>query len=346
MLPSSAPDLLELELLDSIAELGSLGQAAARHRMSQPAVSQRMSHLERNLGIKVLHRSRTGTTLTPAGERVAELARRVLADVRALMAESAAVAAEEGSRLRVAASLTVADYLLPGWLSALRRESPDVAMTVEVSNSDQVLGRVRDNGVDVGFVEGGPPDLTGLSTYTVRADHLVLVVHPAHPWASRAVGVAAAELAAADLIARERGSGTRQVLDQALALWGGAHPWLELGSTASILAAARRGQGPAVLSALAVVEDVDAGRLALVQTEGIDLSRPLRAVWSAVRPLPPLARHLLQLACSVKHSLSGRLEYQLVEGVGVAVAVVQDLVSLCVGADGQAEQRPGRLIPG
>jgi DNA-binding transcriptional LysR family regulator len=126
----------------------------------------------------------------------------------------------------------------------------------------------------------------------------VVVVDPAHPWARRESAVSGAELASADLIVREPGSGTREVLDQALSSWGGAHSWLELGSTASILAAARRGEGPAVLSALAVAEDVDLGRLVPVRTEGLDLTRSLRAVWPSDRPLAPLAGRLLNVAIS------------------------------------------------
>lgn len=302
MTSSSAPDLIALELLDSIADLGSLGRAASRHGMSQPAVSQRMTQLERTLGLRLLSRSRAGTTLTPAGEQVAALARRVLAEMRGLMAGVTALAAEEDARLRVAASLTVAEYLLPGWLSALHRESPDVVLAVAVSNSSQVLAQVRDGSADVGFVEGNRARQDGLAVATVRSDRLVVVVHPGHPWARRPDPVTGAELAAADLIVREPGSGTRQVLDGALSSWGGAQSWLELGSTATILAAARRGEGPAVLSALAVAEDVDAGRLVPVQVDGIDLSRALRAVWPSERPLAPLARRLLNLA-SHKHSL-------------------------------------------
>ena len=125
MLPPSTPDLTTLDLLDSIAESGSLGRAAARHGMSQPAVSMRMSQLERSLGVSLLQRSPAGTRLTPAGERVVALGRRVLGEVQAMMTGVAALVAEEGSHLRVAASLTVAEYLLPGWLSALHRESPE-----------------------------------------------------------------------------------------------------------------------------------------------------------------------------------------------------------------------------
>jgi len=319
MLPSSAPDLIELELLDSIAELGSLGRAAARHGMSQPAVSQRMTQLERKLAVTLLQRSRAGTSLTPAGERIAVPARRVLREAHALMAGVAAVVAEEGGHLRVAASLTVAEYLLPGWLSALHRESPSVSLAVEVTNSSKVLARVREASTDVGFVEGHENRLSGMATMVVRSDHLVVVVDPGHPWARRAAAVAAAELAAADLIVREPGSGTREVLDQALSSWGGARSWLELGSTAAILAAARRGEAPAVLSALAVAVDVDAGRLIVVATDGVDLSRALRAVWPAGRPLAPLARRLLNLA-SHKNSLCPHRELGATRPAGRTIA--------------------------
>jgi DNA-binding transcriptional LysR family regulator len=302
MLSSSMPDLITLELLDSIAELGSLGRAAARHRMSQPAVSQRMTQLERNLGVTLLQRSRAGTSLTPAGERITALARRVLSEAHALMAGVAAVVAEEGNHLRVAASLTVAEYLLPGWLSALHTESPSVILALEVANSSRVLARVREASADVGFVEGDDKPPEGMSAVVVRSDRLVVVVGPGHPWAHRGSAVGGAELATADLIVREPGSGTREVLDRALRPWGGAHSSLELGSTASILAAARRGEAAAVLSALAVAQDVDAGRLVPVPTDGVDLSRALRAVWPANRPLAPLGRRLLNLA-SAKPSL-------------------------------------------
>jgi DNA-binding transcriptional LysR family regulator len=298
VLPSATPDLVTLNLLDSVAELGSLGQVADRHQMSQPAVSMRMRQLERQLGLTLLQRGPTGTRLTPAGERMAAQARRVLAEVRTLMAGAQALVAEQGSQLRVAASLTVAEHLLPGWIAALHQESPDVILAVEVTNSAKVLARVGDGNADVGFVEGNEPALGKMSTVVVRSDRLVVVVDTAHPWARRQTAIRGPELAKAELIMRELGSGTREVLDNALSPWGGPRSRLELGSTASILAAARRGEGPAVLSALAVAEDISAGRLVAVRTEDIDLTRSLRAVWLKSRPLPPLARRLLNVAVS------------------------------------------------
>lgn len=296
MLPPSTPDLFALDLLDSIAETGSLGQAAARHRMSQPAVSMRMRQLERRLGLVLLVRNPAGTRLTPAGERVVALSRRVLAEAQAMMTGVETLVAAESSHLRVSASLTVAEYLLPGWLGALQRESPDVVLSVEVTNSAKVLARVRDGLADVGFVEGHEEGLTGLNAVAVRSDRLVVVVGPGHPWAGRRSAVTGAELAATELIVREAGSGTREILADGLAPWGGIRSRLELGSTAAILDAARHGEGPAVLSALAVAADVEAGRLVAVPAEGIHLARVLRAVWPEGRPLAPLARRLLNVA--------------------------------------------------
>jgi DNA-binding transcriptional LysR family regulator len=298
MLPPGTPDLAALDLLNSVAELGSLGQAAARHRMSQPAVSMRMRQLERALGVRLLRRSPAGTRLTPAGERVVALSRRVLGEARALMAGAAALAGEENSRLRVAASLTVAEHLLPGWLAALHQEAPQVALAVEVTNSANVLARVRDGQADVGFVEGHEQRLPGMETAAIRGDRLVVVVDPAHPWARRGSPVSGAELAATDLIVREPGSGTRAVLEAALAPWGGLRSRLELGSTAAILAAAGRGEGPAVLSVLAATAEIAAGRLVAVPARGVDLTRSLRAVWPAGTGLAPAARRLLTVATS------------------------------------------------
>ncbi len=298
MLPPSTPDLIALDLLDSIAELGSLGQAATAHAISQPAVSMRMSQLERRLGLSLLTRSPAGTKLTPAGERVVTLSRRVLAEARAMMTGIQALVAAESSHLRVAASLTVAEHLLPGWLAALHSESPDVVLSVEVTNSAKVLDRVREGLADVGFVEGHEHRLPGLSTAPVRSDRLVVVVDPQHPWARRVAPLTGPELAATELIVRETGSGTREILADGLAPFGGIRSRLELGSSAAILAAARRGEGPAVLSALAVAADVDAGHLVTVDTEGIGLTRVLRAVWPQDRPLVPLAERLLNLAAS------------------------------------------------
>lgn len=291
-----AVELVELELLVAVAETGSLGRAAGRYGLSQPAVSMRMTALERRLGLRLLRRDSSGTTLTAIGTEIVVAARRVLAAAEDLGALAGRHRDEDHSRLRLAASFTVAEHLLPTWIGLLQEDAPNLSLTLEVLNSSRVLTAVAEHRADVGFIEGVDRELPGLSSTTVDVDALVVVVCPGHPWATRRDALTAAELARSELVVRERGSGTREVLDAALRDWGGARARLELGSSAAVLAAARRGDGPTVISDLAASDDIAAGHLVAVPTEGIDLARRLRAVWPRDVGLGPLAARLLTTA--------------------------------------------------
>ncbi|MFE5078104.1 LysR substrate-binding domain-containing protein, partial [Streptomyces halstedii] len=155
--------------------------------------------------------------------------------------------------------------------------------------------RLLSGEADLGFVEGlSVPE--GLDGTVIAHDRLVVVVAPAHPWARRRTQVTPGELAATPLILREHGSGTRQVLDAALAVHGGlARPLLELSSTTAVKGAAESGAGPCVLSELALDEELSARRLVEIPVAGVRLRRQLRAVWPAGhRPTGP-ARDLLSL---------------------------------------------------
>ncbi|MHB1597649.1 MAG: LysR family transcriptional regulator [Acidimicrobiales bacterium] len=298
VLPHDTPELAALDLLCSVARLGSLGQVAQRHHVSQPAVSMRMSQLERGLGLHLLDRDRSGTRLTPDGERVVAWSQRVVGEAEAMMAAVEGLRAQRRSRLRVAASFTVADQLVPGWLATLDGAMPDLSVTVEVSNSAGVLERVTDGSVDLGFVEGKLEPPAAVATVAVRDDRLAVVTDPTHPWARRGAAVTGDELARTELVVREHGSGTREVLETALAPFGGLRTRLELGSTEAILAAARSGRGPVVVSLLAVASDLAAGRLVEIATVDLDLGRVLRGTWLVERGLSPLAKRLLEIAGS------------------------------------------------
>jgi DNA-binding transcriptional LysR family regulator len=152
-----------------------------------------------------------------------------------------------------------------------------------------VLARVSDGRADLGFVEG-PNVPRSLRSKTVGHDRLVLVVPPGHPWARRRA-VTPAELAATPLVSREEGSGTREVLAAALVRSLGpgaaqAPAALSLSTTSAIRAAVLAGAAPAVLSRLSVGDDLAAGRLVHVEVTGLDLRRPLRAVWRGSAGLP------------------------------------------------------------
>src|SRR4051812_21456544 len=135
------PDLGALELLLAVARLGSLGRAARELGITQPAASSRIRAMERRLGVALVDRSPRGSRLTGPGALVTDWARRVVEAAEAFDAGVHALRDRRDSRLRVAASMTIAEYLLPGWLIALRTLRPDTAVSLLAGNTAAVAGR-------------------------------------------------------------------------------------------------------------------------------------------------------------------------------------------------------------
>ncbi len=162
-------------------------------------------------------------------------------------------------------------------------------------NSQDVLAGVRSGAYAVGFVES-PGVPSGLHKAVVGRDELVVVVDPSHPWRRRRRPVTADELAATPLVVREAGSGTRTALETALAGHEIAAPAMALTSNAAVRVSVMSGAGPAVLSTLAVDAALRSGELHRVAVTGLDLTRPLRAVWSGPRRLDGPAGELVQVA--------------------------------------------------
>jgi DNA-binding transcriptional LysR family regulator len=172
-------------------------------------------------------------------------------------------------------------------------------------NSGTVIAQVTEGTADIGFTEG-PHRPAGLRSRVIGHDRLAVVVAPGHPWARRRRPVTAAELDATPLVGREGGSGTRDTLSAALAAQLGqgtpqAPAALSVSTAAAVRAAVLAGAAPAVISELAVADDLAAGRLIRIQVPELDLRRTLHAVWNGTRDPPAGAARDL-----ITHILSGR----------------------------------------
>lgn len=296
-MPLSArmPELAAFEVLLAIARTGSLGAAGRELGLTQQAVSSRLASIESQTGVRLVQRSPRGSQLTAAGAVVAEWADQLLDVAGRVDAGLASLRSESHSRITVAASLTIAEQLMPRWLVSLQADAgrrgvaaPQVILTA--ANSDQVIAAVHDGSADLGFIES-PGAPTGLRSRVIAHDELVTVVPPEHKWARRSAPVTPAELNDTPLVSRESGSGTREALTAALRTKLGvtsrqAAPAIELSSAAAMRAAVLAGAGPAVMSRLAVEDDLTLGRLREVQLTELDLRRELRAIWSGGRTPP------------------------------------------------------------
>lgn len=296
MSPVPGPrELPHLETFARAAERGSFTDAAADLGVSQAAVSQRIAALERALRVSLFDRRAGRIALTRAGERLYDLARRIL-DLHAEARESlSGLRPLRAGDLSIAASSVPAECYLPARLSAFRATWPDVHVRASVGDSSSVVKEVAKGLASLGLV-GRKAEGPDLESEAIGTDTLVLILAPGHPLASR-TGLSLAALSGEPLVLREPGSGTRCALRKGLERAGSSLDAmtisLELGSNAAIKDAVKRGLGASFVSRPTVERELAAGELVSVPVRGLLLTRSLYAVHHRRRPLPPAASAFL-----------------------------------------------------
>lgn len=303
------PDIDALELLSAAVRYGSISQAARECGMSQQSASARLRSVERQLGMELFLRTPRGVVPTPEGEAVASWAADVLAGAERFLAGIETLRDERRRELTVAASQTVAAHMVPAWLVVLRERQvragrTPTAVRLLTANSVEVTEMLRTATADLGFIESSTvPE--GLSHTTVGVDPLALVVAPSHPWAARG-RLGLADVADTALVAREQGSGTRQTWEDAVRERLGrdaAEPAVVLPTSAAVRLAVAEGLAPALLSRLAVADDIRLGRLAEVPLAGPPVARPITALWrGGARDLTSTSRELVEIAAGAHAS--------------------------------------------
>ena len=263
--------LRQLAIFTAIADTGSTSAAGERIALSQSATSGALKELETLLGAQLFDRIGKRLLLNDSGRAVLPQARALLGAAQDL--ENLFGGAEAATtRLRVAASTTIGNYLLPALVASFQCDWPATAIEIDIGNTREVAASVARLEVDLGLIEG-PCHEPDLRVMPWREDELVIVCSAGHPL-RREAPVPMADLRAARWLQREPGSGTREAVEHALLphlhhLEGG----MQLGSTEAIKQAAAEGMGLACLSACAVEDLVTLGRLVVLRTALPRLSR-------------------------------------------------------------------------
>lgn len=285
-------DLDHLRTFLVVAERGSISRAAEHLPLTQSAVSRQIQALERTLGAALFSRDGRRMRLTDAGRLLTASGPRILRSVAEAQEAIDAVQDVRRGHLRIGAASTIGTYLLPAALGAFKQAHPGVDITLEISNKAQTLGRLLAGDIDLGFV-APPIDDRELARQKYMVDDLVLVTGPAHPLAGRA-GVRARELAEEVFIMRERGSGTREIMEEELLRAGIAiKKTMELGSTEAIKQAVAVNLGVSIISRYTVALEVRTGRLCAIPVRDLRLGRQLYGVYHRQRPLPKVAETFL-----------------------------------------------------
>lgn len=265
-----------------ILECGSLSAAGRELGMTQPAVSNHLHTLEERFGVALLTRGRP-LRATPAGECLAEHARRVLDGVSVLEAEMARHTGPRGP-LVVGASSTPGELLMPGLLTGFSARYPDVALELRVYDTDEAIAALLEREIEAAVVGREVVDARLVGT-VVGHDGLVPVVAASDSLAG--AEILPEDLADRPFVLREQGSGTRRAAEEGLAA-AGVKPRvaMELGSNAAVAGAVAAGAG------IGVVPLRTAGALKevrRVEVRGLALSRPFILLTERGRRLSPAA---------------------------------------------------------
>ena len=287
--------LRQLEVFLAVARAKSFRGAAEVLHLSQPALSQHVSEMERELGARLFDRLRRSVALTEAGRILEDHALRLFATLTSAREAIAELGGLKRGSLLVGASTTPGIYVLPAVVASFQRRYPGITLSLQIANSAMIEERIRGNELDLGVVGGHalPPGEECLASGLL--DELVLIVPPDHRWARRRE-IAAALLANQRLLVREEGSATRQVAERALQHAGVKFGTsMELGHTEAIKQAVMAGLGVALVSVHAVRGDVASGRLRALRLKGMRIRRHFHVIHNEARTLSASTRAFLDL---------------------------------------------------
>jgi LysR family transcriptional regulator, transcriptional activator of the cysJI operon len=270
-----------LVVFRTVAEQRSFRKAAEELYLTQPAVSLQIKALEQDLGVQLFDRSGASAGLTAAGTVLLDYARRVQDLMGQAEHEIAALSGEHAGKLTLGASTTIAQYVLPRLLGEFCREHPRIFPALISGNTESIVEAVKEQKIVLGFIEG-PPRSREVQTEPFLRDELVLIAPAAHEWAEQSA-IACADLANAPLLMRERGSGSRRIIELALERHGikrrALNIVMELNSTEAIKSAVEAGLGAGFVSRWAIAKDLRLGHsFKIIEIKGLRMHRDFLTV--------------------------------------------------------------------
>ncbi|TLS49932.1 LysR family transcriptional regulator [Paenibacillus antri] len=278
----------QLHIFYTVADRGSFSAAAQALHMTQPAVTMQIQALEEYFGTKLFVRSTKKIELTEAGKALMVYAKRSIDLVKETDQAMSRFTHMLQGRLLLGASLTVGEYILPRLLGPFNQAYPNIAIQLKVMNSTQILEEILKHQLTFGLIEAQVvhPDV---HTEPVLSDELKLIVPNGHPL-TESEDVTMEDVLRHPFILRERGSGTRQVMEEELSRKGineeNMKIVMELGSTGAVKSAVEAGLGITFLSQTSVKHELTLGVLRLVPIRGIRFERQFYATYSKSNLLP------------------------------------------------------------
>lgn len=277
-----------------VARQRNFTRAAKNLAVSQPAVTRRILEMERAHNVKLLERTSRNVVLTGPGKMLMSYVERMVA-----LAEEAEISLKstvelKTGRIEIGASRPVASAYLSAISVGFKKRFPGVVPVIHVENSHWIFEQVLAFRLDLGIIGIKPrhPDMI-VSPFFDEA--LVLVVSPSHPWAKRK-SFKLKELTGQPLVMREKGSGTRELIESALEK-SDAKPIIamEIGSNEAIKRAVEGNIGLAFFPPSVVDAEVKQGEMKALKISDVRLELSFNVVYHQEKRSSPLIRAFMEV---------------------------------------------------
>ncbi|MEH7504741.1 LysR family transcriptional regulator [Neobacillus drentensis] len=271
-----------LKMFCLVVDEGSISQAARLSYVSQPAVTRQIHQLENYYGTLLFDRSEGKLTVTETGRLLYPFAKEIVNDFNRSKEVIKQITGESNASLRVGASLTIGEYLLPSLLGSFKKQAPEIKVTLTIKNTPSVLEDLENDVIDLALVEGMVEN-KNLIVEKFADDELVLIYPRDHPWRGR-TEINIEELANERMIWRESISGTRLIVEKALRDYGvldSIESYMEIGSTQAIKSTVEAGLGISILPRLTVARELEQGFLYEIKMTEVEIKRNL---WLVKKP--------------------------------------------------------------
>lgn len=320
-------DDFRLRVFITAAKTLNFTKCAEQLYISQPAVSKHIGELESRYKVQLFERSGSRLALTEAGRVMLEHAERIADGYRRLQYEMDLFTDRLGGELKVGASTTIAQYVLPQVLARFTARFPEVKVSLASGNSEQVEAALARHDTDLGLVESSARH-PGFHYEPFIPDELVLIASTKGRY-GRCDQVTLAELQTVPLVLRESGSGTLEVISKYLAAadvrLASLRVVMQLGSTESIKSFVRNSDAMAIVSVASIVDELRSGELRIIDIEGCTIRREFSFCWPEGRS-DALAARFVEFA---RHTADPSRRFcdilQAVFGCGIAAGSVRVL---------------------
>ncbi|MDA8421744.1 MAG: selenium metabolism-associated LysR family transcriptional regulator [Nitrospiraceae bacterium] len=288
-------DLHQIEIFCTLVTLRSFSKTAETLYLTQPTVSGHIKNLESELGVKLVDRLGRRAMPTDAGEVLFRYGQKLLVLRDHAQQEIAALSGQISGILKIGGSTIPGAYILPSFIGAFKKTHPSVAVQLVIDDTAKMTEAILSGDLHIGVV-GACLVEPQLETYPFLRDELVIAVPATHAWAGKRT-VALAALKGEPFILREKGSGTRRIMEERLGKEGVSIADLKIvavmGSSDAVRQSVKGGLGISILSSRAIHDDVRAGRLAAVRVKGVPIERSFSIILRKGKSRSPLCRTFL-----------------------------------------------------